>query len=114
MGASTSRHTTAELALIGIKLAIGIAGIIGNLLVCLFVQYMKLQKIKFLIRSQAVIDLCASLVLTIDTIKSNLQKEPPPPQRDIAGHLYCSLYAYQLLLYGLFATSSYNLVAISI
>lgn len=109
-----SGPTVAELTLIIFKLTIGILGTLGNLFVCIFVGKMKSQKVKFLIRSQAMIDLGASILITIDTINTELNVEPDPPNIPVIGQLYCNLWSYQLLLFGLFAASSYNLVAISI
>ncbi len=100
---------------ISLKLIISIGGIIGNLLVCILIQQVKTQEIKFLIVSQTVIDLFTSIVMLCDVCYHDLRQfYSPPIGQPVAGYLYCSFWKGQILLFGLFAASTYNLVAISI
>ncbi len=111
----SSESSVLQTFLISLKFIISIGGIIGNLLVCILIQQMKTHEIKFLIVSQAVIDLFTSIVMLSDVYYHDLRQFPLPPiGKPVAGYLYCSFLKWQLLLFALFAASTYNLVAISI
>ena len=107
-------RTSVELFLLGVKLTIGIVGIIGNLVVCFLLKQMESHKIKFLIISQAVIDLSASVVITVDTITLELSTKSVDHKTRAIWVFHCLFWKDQVLLFVLFAISSYNLIAISI
>ena len=90
------------------KVIVGVAGIVGNLLVVIVLtKYQDLfRHVKTtLIINQSIIDGFVSVVLIVSTfVTTNLY----------SGELYCKLWASQILLWGLMMSSTYNLMAISI
>ncbi len=70
----TSDSYALQTFLISLNFLISIGGIIGNLLVCILIQQMKTQEIKFLIVSQAVIDLFTSIVMLSDVYYHDLRQ----------------------------------------
>ena len=110
--AGGQQMSVAETYLIGFMICIGIIGMIGNFTVLLVVKRITTQKVKFLISSQAMIDCLTSFVLVADTF--NILYPSQPPRNIVMGYLYCCLWNSNLLLFGLFNMSTWNLVAISI
>lgn len=111
-GSSGGGRSGVEIYLIAFKITIGLIGMIGNLTVLLVIKQMATQKVKFLICSQAMIDFLTSFVLVADTFTTLYPTAPP--QNIVIGYLYCWLWPTQLILFGLFSASTWNLVAISI
>ena len=95
-----------------LKITIGIVGVLGNLMVLLILIKLDSQKVKFLLGSQAAIDMITSAVLIADAFT----KLYPPTisQNPILGYLYCLFWRYEMVLFVMFALSTYNLVAISL
>ncbi|XP_072035540.1 somatostatin receptor type 2-like [Amphiura filiformis] len=104
--------STGETILASIKIIIGFVGLIGNFTVCLVTVRLKRHKVNILIVTQAIVDLLASLVLVIWTF-TNIYP-PAVPTYAFLGYLYCFLWQSRLILFFLFAVSTFNLVAISL
>ncbi|XP_072027822.1 cannabinoid receptor 1-like [Amphiura filiformis] len=99
----------------GFKIIVGIMGILGNLTVCLAVIQMRSKEVKFLIGSQAAIDLLTSIVLLAGTFTGrNTFVQLVSPNNYIFGYIYCVFWHYNGLLFYLSTMSTYNLVAISV
>ncbi|XP_072033352.1 alpha-1A adrenergic receptor-like [Amphiura filiformis] len=99
------------------KLAVGLIGLVGNLLVVLVLTQLRSHSFKFLIGSQAVIDLLTSSALTIHTftqIYPGIPYPVPPPGNNFFGHLHCMFWYSGIFMFCLFAMSTYNLLAITI
>ena len=105
-------RSTIQLFILSFKMAVGLIGVFGNIMACVIFKQLKSQEVKFLIVSQAIIDLLTSAVLTARTV--NELTPFPVPYIPIIGHLYCVFWSSSVLDFCLFAQSTYNLVAISI
>ncbi|XP_022088180.1 thyrotropin-releasing hormone receptor-like [Acanthaster planci] len=99
-----------------IRCCIGTVGIIGNLLVCIVVVRLwgsnKRNTTNTLIANQAMIDFVASVFLVAVTLTEMFKV--PPPQNYFFGQIFCKFWASRMLLFGIFASSTINLTAISI
>ncbi|XP_072041419.1 cholecystokinin receptor-like [Amphiura filiformis] len=93
------------------KITIGIIGICGNMMV-LIIMKLQTHKGKFLIRSQAFIDMLTSMAFIADAFTGLYP--PTVPQHPIIGYIYCIVWHYFATVFVLFSLSTYNLVAISI
>ena len=94
------------------KIVIGIVGVLGNLMVLIILKMLDSQRVKFLIGSQAFIDLITSVMFITQAF---IRLYPPTiPHNPILGYLYCLCLRFETIVYVLFALSTYNLVAISI
>lgn len=101
----------AVIYLSAVKITIGCFGIIGNVMVLVIMKVQR-QPGKFLICSQAFIDMLTSIVFLADAFTSLY---PPPVPKDFGlGLFYCLVWHYYATVFVLFALSTYNLVAISI
>ena len=107
-----SKKSGAEIYLFSYMIFIGTIGMIGNFTVFVVIQRITTQKIKFLIRSQAMIDFLTSLVLVADTF-FNLFPVPIPKDNYVIRSLYF-LWNSDHIMFGLFSVSTWNLVVISI
>ena len=95
------------------KLGIGVTGLVGNLLVVIvFMKYKKLfQQVKSVyIINQSFID-CAGSALLITSLFVRKQTVGRKLETD---DLFCKLVLSQIFMWGLMASSTYNLMAISI
>ena len=104
---------TPETIMIGLKIVVGFAGILGNSMVCVVLNKMRSEKVKFLIRSQAIIDFMTSLFFVAYAFGRDLYPIKIP-RRPIAAYLYCLLWKWATVKFWLFSISTYNLIAISI
>ncbi|XP_072027821.1 beta-2 adrenergic receptor-like [Amphiura filiformis] len=99
----------------GFKIVVGIMGLLGNMTVCLAVIQMRSKEVKFLIGSQAAIDLLTSIVLLAGTFTSRYTfVQLVSPDSYFFGYIYCVFWHYDGLLFYLSTMSTYNLVAISV
>ncbi|XP_072028203.1 octopamine receptor beta-2R-like [Amphiura filiformis] len=99
----------------GFKIVVGIMGLLGNMTVCLAVIQMRSKEVKFLIGSQAAIDLLTSIVLLAGTFTSRYTfTQLVSPDSYFFGYIYCVFWHYDGLLFYLSTMSTYNLVAISV
>ena len=97
-----------------VKVVIGIMGVIGNLLVVIVVRKQKklfLQVKSVYIINQSFIDGLTSAVLVPMSL---LRADLLPAMEPFTAQIYCKLWLSQVPLWGLMASSTYNLVAISI
>ena len=94
------------------KLAIGVTGVVGNLLVVIVIlRYKKLfQQVKSNIINQSVIDCFVSVML----IETTILRSTGIPQALRGDSLFCKLVTSQLLLWAMVNSSTLNLMAISI
>ena len=95
------------------KLGIGVTGLVGNLIVIIvFMKYKKLfQQVKSVyIINQSFID-CAGSALLITSLFVRKQTVGRKLETD---DLFCKLVLSQIFMWGLMASSTYNLMAISI
>ena len=104
---------TTETIMIGLKIVVGFAGILGNSMVCVVLNKMRSEKVKFLIRSQAIIDLVTSVFFVAYSFGQDLFTIPIPRSR-IPAYFYCLLWKWAIVKFWLFSISTYNLIAISI
>ncbi|XP_071798001.1 trace amine-associated receptor 9-like [Asterias amurensis] len=106
---------TNQLLLIAIRLCIGVSGIIGNLLVCIVVARLwstnKRNTTNTLIANQALIDLCASILLVGLTITE--LAEVSPPENYFLGQIFCKFWSSRFCLFAAYAASTFNLTEIS-
>ena len=95
-----------------LQLAIGVTGVVGNLLVVIVIlRYKKLfQQVKSNIINQSVIDCLASVML----IQIAILRSIGVPQALRSDALFCKLVTSQLLLWAMVNSSTLNLMAISI
>ncbi len=95
-----------------IKIIIGFVGFIGNITVCVVTLRLKHQKVHILIVTQAIADMLAALALLCLTI-TDLFPVTVPTQAFL-GYLYCFFWQNHMILFFMFAVSTFNLLAISI
>ena len=95
-----------------VKLAIGVTGVVGNLLVVIVIlRYKKLfQQVKSNIINQSVIDCLVSVML----IQTAIIRTTGTPEALLGNSLFCKLVTSQLLLWAMVDSSTLNLMAISI
>ena len=110
---SSSSMDTAETIMVAFKIVVGIAGIIGNAMVCVVLSKMRSEKVNFLICSQAVIDLVISVFFVAYAFGRDLYPIPTP-RHPASGYIHCLLWKWTTLTFWLFSISTYNLIAISI
>ena len=110
---ATSADDTAETIMLVFKIIVGIAGILGNAMVCVVLSKMRSEKVNFLICSQAIIDLAISVIFVAYAFGRDLY-EIPTPRHHTRGYIHCLLWKWTTLIYWLFSISTYNLIAISI
>ncbi len=99
------------------KLTVGLVGLIGNLMVIIILSQLRSQNFKFLIGTQAIIDLLTSLALSIHTftqIHPDIRYPVLPPRNNFFAHVHCALWYSGVLMFCLFAMSTYNLLAITL
>ncbi|XP_071806987.1 galanin receptor 2b-like [Asterias amurensis] len=94
------------------RIAVGVLGVCGNCLVCVVIA-----KVKFMhtitnafIFNQAVIDFFGSLLILL----SSLIAIPDPIPSGVGGVLLCNLWISNYFVWGLFITSTFNLVALTL
>ena len=104
---------TTETVMVGLKIVVGFAGILGNSMVCFVLNKMRSEKVKFLICSQTIIDLVISVFFVAYAFGRDLYPIQIP-RRPIAAYLYCLLWKWATVKFWLFSISTYNLIAISI
>ncbi|XP_072049963.1 rhodopsin, GQ-coupled-like [Amphiura filiformis] len=95
-----------------IKTIIGLVGVVGNFTVCLITARFKRQHFHILIVTQAIVDLLASLALVLLTLTEILPFVVPT--NAFWGYLYCFFWENGVVLFSLFAVSTFNLLAISL
>lgn len=104
-----------EILLPIIRGTFGGIGIIGNLLVCIVVARLwstnKRNTTNTLIANQALIDLCASILLVGLTITE--LAEVSPPENYFFGQIFCKFWSSRFCLFAAFAASTFNLTEIS-
>ena len=111
---SGSKHaTTAETFIVGLKIVVGFAGILGNTMVCVVLSKMRSEKVNFLIRSQAIIDLVTSAFFVAYAFGEDLYPFSIP-RLTVVAYLYCLIWKSTNAKFWLFSISTYNLIAISI
>ena len=112
--ASEATHLrTPETVMVGLKIVVGFTGILGNSMVCAVLNKMRSEKVKFLIRSQAIIDLMTSVFFVVYAFGRDLYPIQIP-RRPIPAFLYCLLWKWATVKFWLFSVSTFNLIAISI
>ena len=102
-----------ETIMVGLKIVVGFAGILGNTIVCIVLNKMTTEKVKFLIRSQAIIDLITSVFFVAYAFGRDLYPILIP-ESIFTAYLYCLLWKWATVKFWMFSISTYNLVAISI
>ncbi|XP_072049962.1 neuropeptide receptor npr-1-like [Amphiura filiformis] len=105
-------ESTGEKIFASIKIVIALAGLIGNFTVCLVTARLKRQNVHILIVTQAITDLLASLALVLLTLTDIFPLAVPT--NAFWGYLYCFFWKNGVVLFSLFAISTFNLVAISL
>ena len=113
---ATLKSSSVELAetiMIGFKIVVGIAGILGNTMVCTVLNRIRSEKVNFLIRSQAIIDLVISVFFVAYAFGRDLYPIPGSKYQ-IRGYLHCLLWKFANVKFWLFSISTYNLIVISI
>ena len=112
--ATDGEDTTTLILFISIaKIIIGVVGLIGNSVVLLVLRKLESLKMKFLVGSQAAIDALTSVVLIAGAFTNVLNPVSVPSNATI-GVIFCWLWRQELVMFALFALSSYNLLALSI
>lgn len=95
-------------------LIIGTLGLLGNSLVLIVLVYykpMRLRQSNIYIGNQSVIDWLVSLIVILTTV---FQDDGEGTLSGFAGEAYCRLWLTKMPLWGLFVSSSCNLVALTI
>ena len=95
-----------------IQITIGILGVLGNTIALIVFRKIKSQKVKYLIASQAVIDLLTSFTIIANTFYNLYESWILQSVR--VGYLHCCFMHLASVLFALCAMSTYNLLAISI
>ena len=109
----TSSVELVETIMIGFKIMVGTAGILGNAMVCIMLNRMRSENVNFLICSQAIIDLVISVFFVAYAFGRDLYLIPGSSNQ-ILGYLHCLLWKFANVKFSLFSMSTYNLIAISI
>ena len=109
-------NSLADWLLLSVSLIIGSIGLIGNtfviIIIACFTSIHKQHANVFVI-NQSIIDAVSSLLIIMQRV-SDAKVHPSLTSNEFASELYCRVWSSQLILWGIYTSSSYNLVALTI
>jgi hypothetical protein len=113
---SSSDLTVPDIILLAFNLLIGCVGLIGNTFVIVVIVGMTSlykQLANVFVINQSVIDAASSLCV-ITQVASSMVAPPRLMDGQAASEVYCRLWQTQTLMWALFTSSTYNLVALTL